>query len=711
MKETEFIEINRDNWSTLEQESKKNRLNNPDDLFDMYANTTEDLSYSGTFYGNRSVRVFLNTLGQKFYYAIYSNINPSLKDSFSFLKNDLPSMLWEIRWTMWTGFLIFWIATLIGFVGSYLYPQLPEMVLGDYYINETIANINNGDPMAIYKSQRSFSMFREIGLNNMMVSLVLFLGGLFMGIGTIGMSVFNGIMLGTFQYLFIKYSEGNHLESMPFLIGFITFLSIVISVLSVSKNYDFSKGKYNRTAQKNKIWEIMILAMPIVIVISFFFGLYILGGSVLKQSITTIWIHGTLEIACISIATGAGLEFAKGELFPSTYTRMQSLQRSGKKAVFIFLSITPIIAMAAYLESYQTRNTEDPEIFRLLIIVLSLAFILGYYVVLPCYKAYSNNLVVLETEKLKDSYLKTLDFNTIKSNKTILDEVIQIVGKNSTKLIKYILVSSVAYIICLILIQNTDFLYNLKPDEALTYFNYDDYNEDSISENFYKYLSGSILLFQKTNILLILLNFFLNFSLLTTVLHIIYSEKTALELQENVFKFLKRKQQLIPIISGAILLTVIPILFPLKNFEELIIFFISGFFALQLITALNEEENLIDAFKYGFKAIPTGFMKFIGLQILVAIFNTVLIFFVVVIINLALTAVVSNVSRVLDIAIKINTLVQLLSYQSMLIICFITSYLFYTSNKESVFAFKLIEQINNIKGKKQIKGVDVENII
>ncbi|MEJ7659867.1 MAG: stage II sporulation protein M [Hymenobacter sp.] len=79
-----------------------------------------------------------------------------------------------------------------------------RVVLGDDYVNQTLANIRRGDPMAVYKSGGSRVMFLGIAGNNLFVALRTFAWGLTLGVGTLYSLFFNGVMLGAFQYFFYQ---------------------------------------------------------------------------------------------------------------------------------------------------------------------------------------------------------------------------------------------------------------------------------------------------------------------------------------------------------------------------------------------------------------------------------------------------------------------------------------------------------------------------
>ena len=65
---------------------------------------------------------------------------------------------------------------------------------------------------------------------------------------------------------------------------------------------------------------------------------------------------------------------------------MQAFRRKAKQSLKIALSVFPVTIVAAFIEGYLTRHTEYPLSFRVLVIILSAAFIFFYYVVLPCIK-------------------------------------------------------------------------------------------------------------------------------------------------------------------------------------------------------------------------------------------------------------------------------------------------------------------------------------
>jgi len=101
------------------------------------------------------------------------------------------------------------------------------------------------------------------------------------------------------------------------------------------------------------------------------------------QSILVIWIHGTLEIASIIIAGGAGLVLGNSILFPGTHRRLHSLRRGAKDGVKLMIGLVPVFIVAAFLEGFVTRYSTMPLWLSLAILLASFSFIIWYFVIYP----------------------------------------------------------------------------------------------------------------------------------------------------------------------------------------------------------------------------------------------------------------------------------------------------------------------------------------
>jgi uncharacterized membrane protein SpoIIM required for sporulation len=211
------------------------------------------------------------------------------------------------------------ISVAIGVISAANDDDFVRLILGDSYVNQTLENIEKGDPMAIYKSMAPGNMFLTITINNIIVSFQCFVMGILFSVGT-GYALFrNGVMLGAFQYFF--YQRG-----------------------------------------------------------------------MLTESMLVIWIHGTLEISAIVIAGAAGLTMGNSILFPGTYSRLQSFVMGSRQGIKIVIGLVPVFITAGFLESFVTRHTEMPMALSVSIILVSLAFIIGYFIIYPIQLNKKNNL-------------------------------------------------------------------------------------------------------------------------------------------------------------------------------------------------------------------------------------------------------------------------------------------------------------------------------
>jgi uncharacterized membrane protein SpoIIM required for sporulation len=375
MKETRFISQNKQKWqeaeALLESDDK-----DPEKLSSLFVQVVDDLSYSRTYYPNRSVRLYLNKIARQFFSIIYSQKKEKRNQFKLFWKDELPQIVFYCRKELTISFIVFVVSVAIGVFSSAKDKQFTATILGDSYVAMTDENIAKGDPMAVYKKSHQVDMFLGITFNNLMVAFRTYVLGIFLCIGTLASLLFNGVMVGSFQYYFLER------------------------------------------------------------------GLFI-------QSASSIWLHGTLEMSSIILAGGAGLTLGRGLIFPGTYSRLQSLQISGVRSLKLMLGITPIFILAAVIESFLTRYTEAPSFLKLLLILLSALFMIGYFVVYPWRKAKNGFEVPLKETRLQPSDTETTNFVRIKSNADLLKDAFQFYFRNSAALLSW----SFAVAVCLGLIS------------------------------------------------------------------------------------------------------------------------------------------------------------------------------------------------------------------------------------------------------------------
>lgn len=210
MKETQFIEQNKAKWQSFESILAKESVD-PEKLRDIFLQVTDDLSFARTFYPNRSVRVYLNSLAKEVFNKTHHHKKTRSNRLTSFWTEELPRIVYESRQAFRLSFFVFVGSMLIGAFSSAMDPEFVRTILGDAYVDMTLDNIADGDPMRVYKDSKEMGMSVGITLNNLQVAFLTFLLGIIYLIGSIGVLISNGVMVGSFQYFF--YEQGFLLES------------------------------------------------------------------------------------------------------------------------------------------------------------------------------------------------------------------------------------------------------------------------------------------------------------------------------------------------------------------------------------------------------------------------------------------------------------------------------------------------------------------
>jgi uncharacterized membrane protein SpoIIM required for sporulation len=310
MNEIQFLHENIHTWEEFEKLIGENSTADPDRLFELYITLTDDLAYARTFYPNTHTTRYLNQLTRKAHLAIYKKPPSRGNKVFDFWKIDFPLLIYNGRKEILISFAIFFISILIGIVSHQHDVRFARIIMGDKYINMTLSNIEKGDPLAVYKSMNQTDMFLGITVNNIKVSFLAYLFGIFTSVGTGILLLTNGVMLGTFH----------------------AFLA---------------------------------------------------GKGLLLESISTIWIHGTLEIFAIVVAGAAGIVMGNSLLFPGTFPRGTSFKIGATKGLKIITGLLPVFILAGFLEGFITRYTQAPYILKFMIIGFSLLIIVFYFVIYP----------------------------------------------------------------------------------------------------------------------------------------------------------------------------------------------------------------------------------------------------------------------------------------------------------------------------------------
>jgi len=310
MKEVTFIRQNMEKWRGYETVAEAPSISTPDEVAEAYIDVTTDLAFAQTHYPQSRITRYLNNLAIALHNEIYKNKRERWSRLLTFWTTEVPQTMYAARRELAVSAIVFVASVLIGIVSQWLDPDFSRLIMGDGYVDMTLENIENGEPMGVYGTTDESSMFGMITVNNIYVSFLVYAMGLFTSFGT-GFQLFrNGVMIGAFQTFF---------------------------------------------AQHDLLW----------------------------QSSLAIWLHGTIEISSIIVAGAAGITMGNGWLFPGTYSRLTSFKRGARQGLKIVVGTVPLFCIAGFIESFLTRHTEWPDALRLFIILLSAAFIIYYFVILP----------------------------------------------------------------------------------------------------------------------------------------------------------------------------------------------------------------------------------------------------------------------------------------------------------------------------------------
>jgi len=212
MREAAFVKQNKDKWLKFESVLFNNAQITPDELSDLYIEITDHLSYARTFYPKSQTFNYLNGLASKAHQKIYKTKKEKKNRLYTFWVEEFPLEFYNYQKELLIAFLVAILFTAIGAYSSATDGAFIRSILGDGYVNMTLENIENNDPMAVYKKMGELDMFLGITINNIRVALYCFVFGIMMSIGTIFMLSQNFIMLGSFQYFF--YDRGLLWESV-----------------------------------------------------------------------------------------------------------------------------------------------------------------------------------------------------------------------------------------------------------------------------------------------------------------------------------------------------------------------------------------------------------------------------------------------------------------------------------------------------------------
>ncbi len=246
MREAQFLRRNWEKWKEIEADLRSDIP--ADTLARYFIEVTDDLSYARTFYPKTNTANYLNGLAAQLHQKIYRNKKEDRGRLFWFWQFELPLLFRKYQKQFLFSFVFFLLFALMGALSAKYDDNFVRLILGDDYVNMTNINIEKGDPFGVYKQTDSFSMFFMIAMNNIYVSFLGYVLGIFLSLGSVWLLFRNGLMMGSFQYYFISKGLGLKFISVVFIHGTIELWSIIVAGASglILGNSILFPGTYSR---------------------------------------------------------------------------------------------------------------------------------------------------------------------------------------------------------------------------------------------------------------------------------------------------------------------------------------------------------------------------------------------------------------------------------------------------------------------------------
>jgi uncharacterized membrane protein SpoIIM required for sporulation len=229
LKEVTFIRQNIEKWRDVELMVENSVETAPDVQADAYIDLTSDLAYAQTHFPQSRITLYLNNLASALHNQIYRNKRESISRLVTFWTQEIPQTIWEARHALMASFIIFVISVTIGLVSQLGDDSFARLILGDQYVDMTLDNIAKGEPMAVYDSGAETEMFLGITWNNVKVSFMVFVMGVFTSLGTGFLLFQNGVMVGSFQTFFCQQGLGFESMLAIWLHGTLEIWAIIVS--------------------------------------------------------------------------------------------------------------------------------------------------------------------------------------------------------------------------------------------------------------------------------------------------------------------------------------------------------------------------------------------------------------------------------------------------------------------------------------------------
>lgn len=280
MTEVSFIRHNIERWENMELVCENAATGSPDELAATYEELTADLAFAQTHFPDARITSYLNDLALAIHVQLYRRKPGSWKKVWEFVRYDVPQAMYEGRRYLLASLIVFLVGAAVGIISQLGEPDFARIVLGDYYVDMTLDNIEAGQPMAVYSGGGETDSFLSITWNNVGVAMMAFASGLLTLFGTGTLLIQNSVMLGSFQTFFFQQGVGIESVLAIWLHGTLEISSIVVSGgagLMLGTGWLFPgtlkrKDAFQRSARQ--ALRIVVGTVPIFVVAGFIEGFF-----------------------------------------------------------------------------------------------------------------------------------------------------------------------------------------------------------------------------------------------------------------------------------------------------------------------------------------------------------------------------------------------------------------------------------------------------
>ncbi len=306
MREGMFIKKNVERWKQYQEVQESD----PDALADRFTRLLDDLSYAKTFYPGSQVTRWLNGLAAGSYMELYRRRRDKYRRFFRFWTFDLPYLFRQYHRLLLFSFLLFAVFTAIGAFSAAHDEDFIRSILGDQYVDQTHRNIEKNDPFGVYREDSPFASFVFIAIHNTGIAFTMAIGGLTLGLLTFSYLMQNGLMLGSFHYLFFEKGLGAESLMVVWIHGTVEILSLILAATAgfIIAGGILFPGTHTRLRSlrysAGNALRIMVVLVPLFILASLLenYVTYLVGAAAVQTGSPGIpfWIN--LAILLLSLA-------------------------------------------------------------------------------------------------------------------------------------------------------------------------------------------------------------------------------------------------------------------------------------------------------------------------------------------------------------------------------------------------------------------------